>query len=118
MTAQTWTMCVGQNPSLIGAGYVLTDTPSNFASHLFASFEPRYVPTHRRPRLRSPSGRIDRALWPRRHSQSAGATALARPTHALRDHREPAARAATVVPRRADDRPRHHREGRDPRLHS
>ena len=47
----------------------------------------------------------------------AGGAPVARPADALRDRRQPAARAAPAVPRRADHRPRHHRQGGDPRLH-
>ena len=51
----------------------------------------------------------------RRAARHAGAPAVARRAHALRDRREPAARAAHAVSRRADDRPRRVGQGDDPR---
>ena len=66
--------------------------------------------------------RVRRAARPAggalRAGGAAGATggpAVARPAHALRAGGEPAACAVRAVPRRADDRPRHHRQGSDAR---
>ena len=62
-------------------------------------------------------GRADGALRSWSVARAAGQPHVAGPADALRNRREPAARAIAALPRRADHRPGHHRQGRDPRFH-